>query len=153
MSRFALVAALLLVGCAGEPMSPEQEIEALFQRFKVSASERDVGAALDLISDDYADAAGHDKNAIKGLVLRYFTGHEAIHVFHLVRGLELAAPPDAAHVRVSAALTGAPVAEVGELETLNADLFKFEFSVAREADGVWRIRSGRWSRASVIDFL
>ncbi len=153
MTRFALVAALILAGCADEPPSPEREIAALLDQFRAAASERDVGAVLELVSEDYADSAGRDKNAIKAVVLRYFMGHEAIHVFHQVRGIELADPPQAAHVRVSAALTGAPVVEVGELETLNADLFKFEVTVAREGDGAWRIRSARWSRASIVDFL
>jgi hypothetical protein len=56
-------------------------------------------------------------------------------------------------VGVVAARAGAPIVDVGELETLNADLFRFDLVLAREADGQWRARSARWRRAHVGEFL
>ena len=153
MLRRALAAALLLACSSAEPLSPEEEIAALVASFGAAASGRDPGAAADLLSESYADPAGRDKRALKALVTHYFLGHEAIHVFSRVRSIELADPPAAAEVVVAAALTGAPVADVGELETLSADLYRFELELRREDDGRWRITSARWHPGKLGDFL
>ncbi len=154
MSGLLLAAVLWLVGCSGDgPLTPEQEIAAFLERFEEAAAARDVGAALELISEEYSDAAGRDKTALKGVVLQYFLRNEAIYARTSVRELELADPPDSAHVGVTAALAGAPIADVGELETLNADLFRFDLVLAREEDGKWRARSVRWRRAQLRELL
>lgn len=154
MSGLLLAAALWLVGCSGdEPLTPEQEIAAFLDRFEEAAAARDVGAALELISEEYSDTAGRDKTALKGIVLQYFLRNEAIYVMTRVRELDVADPPDAARVAVTAALAGAPIVDVGELETLNADLFRFDLALAREQDGQWRARSAHWRRAHLGEFL
>jgi hypothetical protein len=154
MSALLLAAALWLAGCSSdEPLTPEQEIAAFLGRFEDAAGERDVGAALELISEEYQDTAGRDKNALKGIVLQYFLRNEAVYVKTRVRELEVADPPDAARVGVVAALAGAPIVDVGELETLNADLFRFDLVLAREPDGQWRARSALWRRAHIGEFL
>jgi hypothetical protein len=154
LGRALAVGLALGLGCSGDaPPTPEEEIAAYVERFEEAAAARDVGAALDLISEDYRDAAGRDKTALKGVVLQYFLGNEAIYVLTRIRELELADPPDAARVGVAAALAGAPIADAGELETLNADLFRFDLVLAREEDGEWRARSARWRRAHLGEFL
>jgi hypothetical protein len=154
MSVLLLAAALWLVGCSSdEPLTPEQEIAAFLNRFEEAAAARDVGATLEMISEEYSDTAGRDKTALKAIVLQYFLRNEAIFVQTRVRELEVADPPDAARAGVVAALAGAPIVDVGELETLNADLFRFDLVLAREADGQWRARSARWRRAHVGEFL
>jgi len=155
--RSMIVAAALaatLLGCGGgDALTPEQEIGAALETFKQAAHERDVSAAAEIFSDEYGDTAGRDKAAIKAVVLQYFMGHEAIHILYRVRRLELAEPPQAAHVTLAAAVTGAPVSEVGELEDLNADIFTFDLTMAREDDERWRIRSVQWKRASIADLF
>lgn len=149
----AVLAATLLSCGGGDALTPEQEITAALQTFKEAAHERDGSAATQLFSDEYGDTAGRDKAAIKAVVLQYFMGHEAIHILYRVRRLELAEPPEAAHVTLAAAVTGAPVGEVGELEDLNADIFTFDLTMAREDDERWRIRSVQWKRASIADLF
>lgn len=154
MSALLLAAALWLVGCSSDaPLTPEQEIGAYLKRFEEAASERDVGAALELISEEYRDTAGRDKATLKPIVLQYFLRNEAIYVKTRVRELELADPPDAARVGVAAALAGAPIVDVGELETLDADLFRFDLVLVREADGQWRARSAHWRRTNIGEFF
>lgn len=154
MSTLLLAAALWLIGCSSNaPLTPEQEIAAYLNRFEEAAAARDVGAALELISEEYRDTAGRDKTALKAIVLQYFLRNEAIYVKTLVRELEIADPPDAARVGVAAALAGAPIVDVGELETLNADLFRFDLVLVREPDGRWRARSAHWRRAHIGEFL
>jgi hypothetical protein len=155
--RFTIVAAALaaiLSGCGGgDPLTPEQEIGAALEAFKLAAHERNVSAATELFSDEYGDTAGRDSATIKAVVRQYFMSHEAIHILYRVRRLELSEPPEAGHVTLAAAVTGAPVSEVVELESLNADFFTFDLKVAREDDGRWRIRSVQWKQASMADMF
>jgi len=156
MKSLTIAAALaaILLGCGGgDALTPEQEISATLEAFKEAAHQRDVGAATELFSDAYGDTAGRDRAAIKAVVLQYFMGHEAIHILYRLRRLELAEPPEAAHVTLAAAVTGAPVSEVGELENLNADVFTFDLTMVREDDERWRIRSVQWKRASIADLF
>jgi len=145
--------ALLALACDGEPGSPEARVRALVDRVGEAAAARDAGALLDLVSEDYRDGHGRDKQALKALVLRYVLANEAIHVTSRVK--ELAVGPDAesAELVVVAALTAAPVAEPGELAGLDADLFRFELDVARETDGAWRVTSAGWRRARLAELL
>jgi hypothetical protein len=152
VTRFAL-AVFLMAACTQDALTPEEEIATMVETFKQAASDRDVAAAADLISESYSDPGGRDKRALKALVARYFLGHEAIHVFSRVRTLELGEPPASARVVVAAALTGAPVADVGELETLSADLYRFELDLVREDEGRWRITRARWRPAQIADFF
>ena len=149
----AVLAATLLSCGGGDTLTPEQEISAALQTFKEAAHERDGSAATQLFSDEYGDTAGRDKAAIKAVVLQYFMGHEAIHILYRVRRLELTEPPEAGHVTLAATVTGAPVSEVGELDSLNADIFTFDLTVGREDDGRWRIRSVQWKRAGLPDLF
>ena len=153
-ARAALwLAAALCASCGGEPATPEDEVRALLAALEAAAESRDVGDVLALVSESYRDPAGHDKQALKGVVLGYFLGHEAIHVVSRVRELELAEPPTSAHVVMSAALTGAPVTEPGELGSLSADVYRFELEAAREVDGAWRLTSARWRPAGAAELL
>jgi len=149
----AIPIAFLVLACGGAPDSPEARVRALVDRAGEAAAARDAGALLDLVSEDYRDAHGRDKRALKALVLRYVLANEAIHVTSRVK--ELAVGPDAerAELVVVAALTAAPVAEPGELAGLDADLFRFELEVSREADGDWRVTSARWRRAPLAELL
>ena len=156
MRSLTIAAALAatLLGCGGgDAPTPEQEIGAVLEAFKRAAHERDVGSATEHFSEDYGDVAGRDKQDIKAVVLQYFMRHEAIHILYRVRRLELAEPPEAAHLTLAAAVTGAPVSEVGELERLNADVFTFDLTMAREDDERWRIRSVQWKRGNITDLF
>jgi ketosteroid isomerase-like protein len=151
--RRALALALCLAACGGSAATPEEEVRALVADFARAADERDAGAALELISDGYADPHGRDKQALHALVVGYFLRHEALHVLARVKQVELAEPPEAARVLAVAALTGAPVADVGELAGISADVYRFELEARREGDGRWRVASARWRPAQMGDLL
>ena len=105
-TNVAVLVAASLLGCGGgDALTPEQEIGAVLESFKEAAHQRDVGAATEIFSNEYGDTAGRDKSAIKAVVLRYFMGHEAIHILYRVRRLELTEPAEAAHVTLAAAGT------------------------------------------------
>lgn len=145
--------ALLALACGGEPDSPEARARALVDRVGEAAAARDAGALLDLVSEDYRDERGRDKQALKALVLRYVLANEAIHVTSRVKELAVGPGAESARLVVVAALTAAPVAAPGELAGLDADLFRFELDVAREEDGDWRVTRAGWRRARLAELL
>lgn len=151
--RRALALALGLAACGAPATTPEDEVRALVAGLARAADARDAGAVLELISDDYADPDGRDKQALHGVVVGTFLRHEALHVLARVKQVELADPPEAASAVAVAALTGAPVEDVGELAGISADVYRFELEARREADGRWRVASARWRPAQMRDLL
>jgi ketosteroid isomerase-like protein len=146
--------ALALAACGGDaPPTPEEEVRALVEAFARAADQRDAGAALELISDAYADENGRDKRELHGVVAGYFLRNEAIHVVTRVKTVRLAEPPTQASVDAVAALTGAPVADPGEIAGLDADVYRFELEARREDDGRWRVSSAHWRPAQMGDLL
>jgi hypothetical protein len=140
----ALLALAAALACGGDPQSPEERVRAVVAAFEEAATTRDIGMALDLVSESYRDSGGRDKQAIKGLVVSYFLRNEAIYVISRIRSLELDPSQTSASLVVVSALTGAPVADPGELAGLAADLYRFEIDVALEDDDTWRITRADW---------
>lgn len=144
--------AALAAACGGELETPEARARAVVERLVAAANHRDLGDTLALISDAYADDAGNDKQALKGIIARYYLSNEAIHVFTRVRGVSLTEPPDRAELVVLAALAAAPVTEPGALEGVDADLYRFDLEM-RDEDGEWRIVRANWRPAAPGEFL
>jgi hypothetical protein len=145
--------ALALLACGGDAPTPEEQVRALVSDFARAADARDAGAALALISDAYADPSGRDKRELHAVVAGYFLRHDAIHVLVRVKQVRLAEPPTAASVEAVAALTGAPVADVGELAGIDADVYRFDLEARHEDDGRWRVTRAGWRPAQMGDLL
>ncbi len=149
----ALLALAAALACGGDPLSPEEQVRAVVAQFEEAAARRDIGMALDLVSESYRDSSGRDRQAVKGLVAGYFLRNEAIYVISRIRSLELDPSGTSATLVAVSALTGAPVADPGELAGLAADLYRFEIDVALEDDDTWRVTRADWRPAAPGEML
>ncbi len=141
----ALVAGLLGSACEGETGPPnEQAIRALIDQAEEYAESRDLEAFRDLISEDYVDPRGNNRQSVVLMLNYYFSANRSIHLLTRAPQVHFT---DSSHadVLVFVAMAGRPIAGVEQLSSLNADLYHVYASVAEEGDE-WRITSARWAR-------
>lgn len=145
-----LALALLLAACSRDADSPEAQLRARVAQAQVAAEARDAPALRALIADDYADAQGYDRKAIENLIRLHLLRNQTIHLFTRIGAIAFP-QPDRATVRVAAAMAGRPVASVGELAGINADLYRFDLELVQR-NGEWRVQRAAWEPARLDDF-
>lgn len=146
----ALLAAL--TACSGDPGSPESQLRALVLRAEEAAEEKDISPILKMISDDYSDDGGNDRQTLGGIIRYQFLRHDAVHIITRISDLSFPEPGQA-ELRIFAAMAGEPIPSPDRIDALNADLFRFELTLLLEDSGEWRLVTARWGRARGSDFF
>ena len=146
-----LIIALVLSGCSSDPGSPDQQIRALVAQAQTAAEARDLGELRGLIAEDYRDGQGNDQKAVENLLRFYLLRNQSVHLFTRIRDLQVTSP-DQATLSVAAAMAGRAITNPGELAGLNANLYRFDLELIRQA-GAWRVRGASWEPARLDDFL
>ena len=125
----ALILACALLACSSAT-SDEQRVRALIASAEEAAESRDVGDALDLVADDYADAQGNTRDSVRGFLHVYFAAHPKL---ELVTGIDdLEFPVDGlARARVTVRGLDLDRFDAGESVALDVEL--------RRAGGEWRV--------------
>ncbi len=132
--------------CGSVPETPEERLRAVLHDAEEAARARELAPLRELVADDYADRYGNGKRELVRYLAGLFLRHDAIHLLTRIRALEV--EPGRARAEVLAALAGRAV----DLETLSADLYRFEFQFL-EVEGAWRLREAAWRPATRDDFL
>lgn len=116
-----------------------------------AAQEKDLRALRGLIADSYADAAGRDKRTLTGLLTHQLLQNRALYLFTRV---EAAAEPEPGRLdgTVLVAMAGTPIGGPADLDSLRADLYRFEIRLVLEG-GDWKVARAAWQRALPRDFL
>ena len=151
-TRLAALASLALAACSAQPDSPDAQVRALFAMAEAAAEEKDAGALKELVSEHYADDGGHDRQAIAGLLTFHFLRHQTIHLLTRIHAIGFPEPTRAA-TTTFVAMAGTPILIVDDLARVRADLYRFDFELADEGDGDWRVTRAAWRRATPEDFL
>lgn len=155
MPKLALVMLLLsacaLVACSKKPQTPEAQIRAAVARIEKAAEARDVGAIVDFVSPRYKDARGNDKQLIASALTMHYMRKGNRHALTVVRDIRLDGG-GAADVEVLAALAATPIEGLDALESLRADLIRFQIRFEREGED-WKVLRADWSRAGADDFF
>jgi hypothetical protein len=141
-----------LAACPAEPDSPEAQVRALFALAETAAEEKDAGALKELISEHYTDDGGRDRQAIAGMLSFHFLRHQTIHLLTRVHAIGFPEATRAA-ATIFVAMGGTPILVVDDLARVRADLYRFDFDLADEGDGDWRVTRAAWRRATPDDFL
>jgi hypothetical protein len=147
-AAFALVA---LLGACADRGTPEERVRALVGDAARAASAKDLGGLLALVSPDYADPHGNRRDDVKRILAFHVLRAGSVHAFAAAREVAVDEPTRARAV-VLAALARVPIHDLTDLAALDADLFRFDLSLALE-DGGWRVTSATWGPASAEDFL
>ncbi|MBT8401099.1 MAG: hypothetical protein KJO98_11530 [Rhodothermia bacterium] len=145
-----LLATLLVAACSQSPESPvEARVRAMIDQAEELAEAGDVKGFSELLSDDYKDDRGNNKQSLSMLLNYYLSAHRSIYLLTRTPQIDL---PDSssAQMVVFVAMAGSPISGVEQLGSLRADLYHF-YVDAVEEDGEWRIRSSRWGRGWDIE--
>ena len=137
--------ALALAGCS-EPETPESRVRAALAEFETAAEEGDVGAFRELISEQYKDAFGNDKQALADYVRFHVLSHpRGREVILRVRDVQFTSETTAS-VMLHAGFVGA-----GE-SALHADAYAIDLDLALE-DDAWRVSWAQWKPAAPAELL
>jgi hypothetical protein len=139
---------LLLVACGGDNPTPEDRLRASVDAIEALVEAGDATGVRDYLASDYRDARHPDaRSAIASLFL-YSRQHRDIHLFTLVRDLQLDEAAGTAQTGILVAMAGVPLESIETLIALKADLYRFDVDWQR-VDDEWRIVSSRWQRADL----
>jgi hypothetical protein len=136
-----------LLGCGAPPATPEQEVRAALAALEAAAEAGDAGAFAELVSADYEDPYGHDREKLRAFV--------AFHVMRSGRGREVVVrvrdvriePGNPARAAVTLA-----VGLAGAGSRLGAEVYAVDLDLAREGDA-WRVSWAQWHTAPATDLL
>jgi len=146
LSRVAgLLLWLTLAACDGDQPTAEDRVRALVGSMEESVEAGSIREAADLLHERYTDPRHQSKSAAMRTLFGVTRRHRAIHLFTLVRSVELTPRQDEATAVVFVAMTGVPVESMEALISLNADLYRFELGLVAE-DGDWRVLRSHWER-------
>jgi NAD(P)-dependent dehydrogenase (short-subunit alcohol dehydrogenase family) len=135
LPTLCLLTLVAVLGACGRAPDRETAVRAVLEAAEAAAEARDVGAAIELVSADYGDAAGRDRAALRAVVRGWFALNPRIELLVTVQGIEF---PEANRARVQLL-----VASVSRGAGFSVDGDRFVVELVDE-DGNWRLlRSSR----------
>lgn len=142
--------ATTLLACGKAEITPEQEIRALVREAEIAAEERQVGDFARLISEQYYDRQGNDKETLLRMLRLQMIRNQAIYLLVQTGDISLRENKSATAI-VRVAMAGGPLAGLEDLPRLGAELYRFDLELAKET-GRWRIVSASWRQALTKEF-
>lgn len=130
---------LFAAGCGAPAESPEAAIRAWVARGEAAAEARDRGSLLDMVSADYADARGNDREEIGDILRLIFLRQQSIALLTSIEDITLNGDT-AALVSLTVGMAGMKGGALG----LRADAYNFEFELEKPDDD-WLLIGARWS--------
>ena len=145
-----VVAIALCIGCSKRD-DPEQRLRTLIGKAEQAVEKKEIAELRGYISDRYADDDGRDRRAVDGILRIYLLRNENIHL--LTRIASVSFPdPVRANAIVYVAMAGRPISPGADLNTLNANLYRFDFEFSDESKQ-WRLTRAAWRPAEPSDFI
>ena len=143
-SAASAAALLLFIGCAAGD-DREAAVRRVLADAEAAAEARDVGDAIELVSADYADARGLDRDGLRNVIRGYFALNPSLELVVRVESLGF---PDLnrARARLQVLSAGRERGD-GAPGRFDVDLGRFDVELVDE-DGDWRLlRADRVSGA------
>jgi hypothetical protein len=120
--------------------------------FRVEA--RDVAATTALISYDYADLWGRDREQMRRILTGYFLRNRTIHVLRKVDRITIANDKSAQVILfVGLAGTAAEHADSPSFNDWRGNIIQLEADLVLESDKQWRVLRMNWRPINKTDFL
>ncbi len=147
LQSFSLAAVLVcLVACAADPESPEDEIRRLIDAMEQAAESGSVSQVAEGLHSSYTDAWHQNKAAALRTLFGLFRRHGNIHLFSILKSIQLSDGEKAAKSVVYLAMSGVPVDSLETLLAIKADLLRFDIELLL-SDGAWQVSAAHWQRA------
>ena len=129
---------LLLAGCGAPQGTPEEAVRAWVDEGVARAKEKDRRGLMRMISPDYADARGNNRDAIEDLFRLYFLRAGDIALLTRIESLEIYGDT-AAELLMTVGMAGRSDGVLG----FSADAYRFEMELERDGDD-WILIGARW---------
>jgi hypothetical protein len=138
--RLPLFALLVsgLFGCGDPPTPPEEALRAWVAEGQRLVEEQDRRGLMAMVSDNYADARGNDRDAIEKLFVIYFLRANGIKLLTSVEDVRVF-DETAAEIDLKVAMAATHDGVLG----FSADAYNFQLELVRDGDD-WSLISGRW---------
>jgi hypothetical protein len=148
-----VAAVIALTACGGgAPDDPEQPIRDLFATLEASAEAGETAPFRDALVGTYADSRHPNRAAALRSLGAYLRYYDNLHLFSVIRSIDIATDGERAEAVVFVALTAIPVESVSQLVSVKADAFRFDVQLVRD-DGRWQVAVSEWRRIAGEDFL
>ena len=145
------ISAIVWPACSSPPQSAEAQIRALLAEMELAAEEKDLRPLKAVVSEQYNDELGNDRQAIVGLLTYHFLRNQSIHLLTRVAAIELP-EPERASVTTYVAMAGRPIPDANALTQLRANLYRFDFAL-KTSGRRWQVTRAAWRPAEARDFL
>lgn len=140
-----ILSCLILVACASDPTSPEQQVRKSLLAMEAAAQERSMSGFMPYISDDYSDHQGNNKDALKRLLQLLFLRNQKINIFTFIKSIDI--NNGLAKVEISAAMTSRDVDLSQETNRLKADTQRFSITLSPNKNNeIWLVQSASWQQ-------
>jgi hypothetical protein len=139
-----LAAALAGLAACGNAPTPDARVRALVAEAERAAEARDVRGVMALVSPQFRDSQGADREELARLVRGWFVVHQAVHLVTRIESIEFPYD-DYARVGLTVGALGREAAGTGGLD-LAADVHDVVLELRLE-DDAWRVVRARWSPA------
>jgi hypothetical protein len=129
---------LLISACGDSASDPEAELRDWVAQGETAVEEKDRARLLDMISEDYVDARGNDRNNIGNMLRAYFFRQHSI---ALLTGIDEVTfyGNTAAQLTLTVGMAGSSGGALG----FSADAYQFELEL-QKPDDEWVLIGARW---------
>jgi hypothetical protein len=146
---WVIVCAVVHVSCT--PKTDEEQIQELMKQASQHIENKEISNLMDLLSNDYTDFRGRDKNQTKDMVQTYFREFRGI-VVHLlstqIDGIDL----DKASIRSDAAISSGAVQALRKLVPVSTDNYRFQIELIKTQDR-WMIHYAEWRHIGIEELF
>lgn len=128
----------LLIACGGPFTGPEEVLRQWISEAEAAAEDLDRRGLVSMVSENYADARGNDREAIDRLMRLYFLRQKSVVLVMKIDDLTVI-DETAAEILVTAAGVGTTTRALG----VNADTYQFSLELEKD-DDEWMLIGARW---------
>lgn len=141
---------IMLVAC-GKKMTEEERVRKTVEKAAEAVTEKDLKGFMRLVSEDYNDESGNDRDAVKGVMFSQLMKPGAVRVF--LRGVTVEVKGENALVGARAFIVRAEAPE-GIPKVIPEDAEGFRFSIVlRREKGEWKALSAKWDEVGILGIL
>ena len=130
---------LMMLAACGKPLSePDEELRAWVATSVEAAENKERRKLVGMISGAYADARGHERSDIEGMLAVYFLRQNSIGLLTDIEDITVYGET-AAKLVLKVGMAGTNDGVLG----FSADAYRFELELAKDGDD-WQLIAARW---------